>query len=143
VTPIEKDIVLRKARLMQEGLEALERLAGMGLEKYRRDVVGRKAAERLLQQTIEAALDINAHVLAGTGAGPPEDYYTSFIQMGTERVLEADLAEQLAPAAGLRNRLVHQYDDLDDALVYQAIDRALRLFPGYLRAVVAYLDAQQ
>ncbi len=43
----------------------------------------------------------------------------------------------------LRNRLVHQYDDLDDALVYQAIDRTLRLFPRYLRAVVAYLDAQQ
>jgi len=142
MTPIERDIVMRKLKVLREGLATLEQLACIGLDAYRRDIVKRKAAERILQQTIEAALDINAHVLAGIGAGPPDDYYASFIRMGENQVLEPELANELAPAAGLRNRLVHQYDDLDDALVFRAIDKMLRVFPRYLKAVVGFLDAR-
>jgi len=143
VTPIEKDIALRKAQVIREGLEILGKLATMDLEKYRRDTVKRKAAERVLQQTIEAALDINAHILAGIGAGAPDDYYQSFIQMGENDVLDPELAKELAPAAGLRNRLVHQYDDLDDDLVFQSIGKALRLFPRYLQALVAFIESRE
>jgi uncharacterized protein YutE (UPF0331/DUF86 family) len=143
VTPIEKDIALRKAQSIREGLETLGELVKIGLEQYRRDTVKRKAAERVLQQTIEAALDINAHVLAGIGAGAPDDYYESFIRMGENGALDPKLAKELAPAAGLRNRLVHQYDDLDDALVFQSIGNALRLFPRYLQALVAFIESRE
>lgn len=40
------------------------------------------------------------------------------------------------------NRLVHQYNDLDDALVFRAIDKMLRVFPRYLQAVMDFLDAR-
>ena len=75
----------------------------------------RKAAERLLQELIEAAIDINLYILAASGAGVPDESYQSFIQLGTSRVLDEELARKLAPAAGLRNRLVHEYQDIDDA----------------------------
>ena len=37
--------------------------------------------------------------------------------------IEADLAERLARAAGLRNLLVHVYLDLDDRQVFAALER--------------------
>ena len=52
-------------------------------------------------------------------------------------VLPPELAAALAPAAGLRNRLVHEYDDLDDAVVLAAVAEAGRLFPRYVAAVEA------
>ena len=50
-----------------------------------------------------------------------------------------ELAEQLAPSAGLRNRLVHEYEGLDDARVLAAIETMLTLYPQYVRAIEAFL----
>ena len=51
-----------------------------------------------------------------------------------------DLAEKLAPSAGLRNRLVHQYDLIDESLVLLGVGDAVSLLPAYVEAIQAYLD---
>jgi len=62
-------------------------------------------------------VDVNLHLLRVLGRGSATDYYTSFIALGEARVLPSDLAERLAPSAGVRNRLIHEYDDIDDAVI--------------------------
>src|SRR5262249_29722842 len=99
----------------------------------------RKAAERLLQEMIEAALDISAHVLAESGKELPDDYYGGFIALGTLGVVPERLARELAPSAGLRNRLVHEYDPIDDGKVLDALGLALSLYPEFVAAVEAHL----
>jgi uncharacterized protein YutE (UPF0331/DUF86 family) len=54
-------------------------------------------------------------------------------------VLAADLAQTLAPAAGLRNRLAHEYNEIDHGMVYDALAGALTTVPRYLEAVEAAL----
>lgn len=53
-----------------------------------------------------------------------------------------ELADELAPSAGLRNRLVHQYDDIDDAIVLRAVGEARRSFGAYAAAVERMLTAE-
>ncbi|MBI3392871.1 MAG: DUF86 domain-containing protein [Nitrospirae bacterium] len=140
MTALERDLVRRKFRVILENLAALKTVRDGGLDTYRADLLRRKATERLLQEAIEAALDINAHILSQYGPGLPEDYFESFVLLGNSGVLPVDLAKRLAPAAGLRNRLVHEYDALDDAIVFESIGTALRLFPEYVKAVEIFLD---
>lgn len=54
-------------------------------------------------------------------------------------VLPPELGRSLAPSAGLRNRLVHEYEALDDAKVLVPIGTLLELYPRYVQAVEAYL----
>ena len=108
-------------------------------DEYRRRLYERKAAERLLREAIEAALDINAHIAAERGGAVPEDYHSGFLALAAIGVLSRDLAEQLAPSAGLRNRLVHEYEGLDDARVLAAIATILDRYPRYIRAIEAFL----
>jgi len=54
-------------------------------------------------------------------------------------VIPAELAQRLAPAAGLRNRLVHEYDAIDDALVLRAVADVRREFGAYVGAVEGFL----
>lgn len=143
VTALERDLIRRKSRLILENLGALKGIREKGIEAYRADLLHRKASERLLQETIEAALDINAHILSQSGPGLPEDYFESFILLGNSGVLPQDLARSLAPAAGLRNRLVHEYDALDDTIIFESIGTALRLFPEYVKAVETFLDSRE
>jgi uncharacterized protein YutE (UPF0331/DUF86 family) len=41
----------------------------------------------------------------------------------------------------LRHRLVHEYDEIDDAIVLAAVRSARSLYPAYLEAVERYLRA--
>ena len=139
MTPVDAALVRRKLATMMETLTALEPLSHLSLAEYRARLYERKAAERLLQETIEAAVDVNAHLVAELGRAVPDDYYSGFLRLGELGVLPTALAQDLAPAAGLRNRLVNEYDAIDDGRVLEAIGRALDLFPRYIRAIETHL----
>mgnify|MGYP002778384202 CR=1 FL=1 len=65
----------------------------------------------------------------------PHDAYPSFLALGRGGVLDPALAVRLAPAAGLGNRLVQEYDALDDGRALAAVRDARRDFGAYVAAV--------
>lgn len=140
MSPIEKEIIRRKLFIIAENLKALVPIKNMTSEEYIRDVYKRKATERLLQELIEAAIDINSHLTVQIGNAAPDDYYESFIKVGELRIISADLAEKLAPSAGLRNRLVHEYDLLDHSLVLEAVKMAEKLYPKYIKEIETFIS---
>jgi len=111
----------------------------MTAAEYSADIYRRKATERLLQELIEAAIDINIHIVAATGNPPPDDYYESFIKAGEFKILSPQLAEKLAPSAGLRNRLVHEYNGLDHTMVLRSVKMAQELYPHYIKEINDYI----
>lgn len=140
MSPIEEGIVRRKLAVIIEALKALDPIKGMTTGQYRDDLYKRKAAERLMQELIEAAIDINTHIIVYTGNTAPDDYYESFLKLGELKVISKSLAEKLAPSAGLRNRLVHEYDALNDSIVLQAIGMAEGLYPQYIKEIEMYIS---
>ncbi|HHT9105770.1 MAG TPA: type VII toxin-antitoxin system HepT family RNase toxin [Candidatus Wujingus californicus] len=140
MSPIEKEIIRRKLFVIAENLKALEPIKNMTREEYIRDVYKRKATERLLQELIEASIDINSHLIVQIGNAAPDDYYECFIKIGELRIISADLAEKLAPSAGLRNRLVHEYDLLDHSLVLEAVKMAEKLYPKYIKEIDTFIS---
>ena len=139
MSPVDAAVVRRKLGHIAEVLAALRPLKDLSLDEYRAKLYQRKAAERLLQEGIEAALDINAHLIAEHGLDVPDDYYGGFLALAPLNILTDDLARALAPSAGLRNRLVHEYEGLDDVKVLAAIGTMLELFPQFVKAIEAYV----
>jgi uncharacterized protein YutE (UPF0331/DUF86 family) len=140
MTPADPAVLRRKLTVIVGNLQALESVTRLPLERYKTDLFTRKGTERLLQELIEAAIDLNIHLLVQEGHPPPDDYYQSFLLLANIGVLEPDLAAALAPSAGLRNRLVHEYDSIVDAMVLDAVQKAQDLFPKYVAAVETYLQ---
>ncbi|MCC6325944.1 MAG: hypothetical protein DCC43_04485 [Candidatus Brocadia sp.] len=62
------------------------------------------------------------------------------MKAGEVNIIPADLAEKLAPSAGLRNRLVHEYDLLDHLLVLEAIKMAEKLYPAYIKEIETFIS---
>ena len=141
MTEIDADLVRRKIATISRNLDALAAVDGIALDAYRSDLYRTKGTERLLQETVEAAVDTNLHLLRTTGAAMPTDYYESFISLGQAGIIPQELAERLAPAAGLRNRLVHEYDDIDDKIVLEAVSEARESLREYIAAVERYVTA--
>jgi uncharacterized protein YutE (UPF0331/DUF86 family) len=60
--------------------------------------------------------------------------------LGTDGVLDGDLAERLARAAGFRNILVHAYADLDLPQVHDAATHGPKDLIAALTAIRDHLD---
>ena len=137
---LERTIIESKMRHMAEMLEWLKETSMAGLEQYLTAPRFQHAAERELQTLIEAATDINVKILTSTGHGPPRDYFQSFIDVAQYTgAISMKLAQQLAPSAGLRNRLVHEYGDLVNSRVFDSIEEALLSYPRYIMSIQDYL----
>ena len=136
---IDTDLVTRKLLLIAADLEPLAAIAARGVAAYESSVVDQAVVERRLERAIGRMIDVNYHLLTASGQPPPPDYHSSFVRMAEFGVLDAGFARQIARAAGLRNRLVHDYDDLDHRLVFEALGTALKDLPRFLAAVHAFL----
>ena len=71
MTPVDKDIIKRKLSVIVRNLEALGGISQLTILEYEEDLYRRKAAERLLQELIEAAIDINTHLIVELGEPSP------------------------------------------------------------------------
>jgi len=139
MSPVEAEVVRRKLAVIIESLNALDPIKEMTKEEYIEDLYKRKATERLLQELIEAAIDINTHIIVQSGNSVPDDYYESFIKVGELKIIPMGLAEKLAPSAGIRNRLVHEYDLLEHSMVLESVRMAENLYPEYIKEIEEYV----
>lgn len=135
MSPFDVEIIQRKLAVILDNLKALEPIHRMERDEYLRDLYKRKATERLLQELIEAAIDINTHMIVGSGYAAPDDYYQSFIRAAEIGIISPDLSEKLAPSAGLRNRLVHEYDRIEHLIILEAVGMAEEFYPRYVKEV--------
>jgi uncharacterized protein YutE (UPF0331/DUF86 family) len=78
----------------------------------------RDIVERNLEVAAQCCIDICHRIIALEGAQKPRDYYEAILRMGELGVLPPDFAEQLAPIAGFRNILIHEYLAVDWDEVY-------------------------
>jgi uncharacterized protein YutE (UPF0331/DUF86 family) len=136
---IDPELVTRKMVLITADLRALEPLASRPLDEYIASPTDEILVERYLERIIGRMIDINYHLLTEAGHPPPRDYFDSFVHLARLGVLSAAFATQIAACAGLRNRLVHEYDEVDPERVYAGLQAAIRDVPVYLRHVREYL----
>lgn len=136
---LDRGTVGARLRAMRETLTELEALRTIGEETLRSEPLTRAAAERLIQVVVDLAVDINGHVVTSVTAAAPHTGHDSFLAMSGVGAISEDLAERLAPSAGLRNILVHRYVDIRTDLVAGAIPTVLDGFADYVRQTADWL----
>ena len=87
-------------------------------DPYLRDIV-----ERNLEIAAQSCIDICHRIISLEKARKPSDYYEAILIMGELGVLPLDFSRHLAPIAGLRNILVHEYVSVDWDLVYENLQQ--------------------
>ena len=136
---IDADLLGRKALLITRDLADLAPLAREPVADYLAEPLHELVAERLLERIIGRMIDINYHLLTETDHPPPADYFASFTQLATLGVYDSEFGRRSAACAGLRNRIVHEYDEIDPRRVHEALGAAMRDVSTYLRAVEEYV----
>lgn len=139
---IDVELVNRKLVMVAEDLARLEPLAVKPRDAYLASEIDETLAERYLERMIGRMVDVNFHLVVESGAAPPRDYFDSFVALGRLGFLAPDLARKLAPCAGLRNRIAHEYDALDPGLVHEALATAVTDVRDYLAAIRSFVASR-
>jgi uncharacterized protein YutE (UPF0331/DUF86 family) len=104
-------------------LGRLEPLKSKSKAEFDADPYLRDIAERNLEVAAQCVLDISHRLISLAGASRPRDYYESILRLGELGVLPPEFAAHLAPLAGFRNILVHEYLEVDWREVYRKLQQ--------------------
>ena len=129
----------RRLDELSERLARLKPLRDRPRSDFDKDPYLRDIVERNLEVSAQCCIDISHRIISIEGARKPIDYYDAISRMGELGVLQADFARQLAPVAGFRNVLVHEYVAVDWHEVYDALHRLedFERFAGSVRRWLA------
>lgn len=135
-----------KLEEMGRRLRRLKRYQDLTLEQYLQDEDLQSITERLLEQVIQAALDINRAFLKRIAGITSEQAKAltnaqTFILAGQYGLISPTLGSQMEKSGGFRNVLAHLYDDILPGKVYEALKSALIDYPQYLAEVESYLNS--
>lgn len=133
---LNKQLLVRKTKLIEKDLSTLKKFSGVSKSTYTRSQEIQLQVERLIERIIGRLIDINYHILKEKYDTLPDDYYESFILMGKKKEVTISMAKSLAKSTGLRNILSHEYDEIDPSQVHKAIKSTLAQVPAYLKSIL-------
>ncbi len=135
---VDPDRVRRLLGSLSDYRDRLAELREMETDAYVREQA--LAGRYLVQVSAQSCIDIANHVIASEGWRVPADFRDAFTVLEENGVLDPRLAERLRALAGLRNRLVHLYEEIDDATVHRALGAGLDDFDAFGAAVARLVD---
>jgi uncharacterized protein YutE (UPF0331/DUF86 family) len=91
--------------------------------------------ERLIELLVMTASDIVFHLLSMRSEPPPGSYRAAFLRASEIGLLNGDLSKSLALGAGLRNILVHEYEEVDYKLLHESIPVILKDMTAFVSEV--------
>lgn len=133
--PVDEKVIVRKITFINRDFKLLAGLCRLSLSEFLKKPEYEALAERYLERIIGRMIDINYHILAKAEKHSPLDMFNSFIDMGGKGYLNNQLAKKMADSAGLRNRLTHEYDEIDEKKIYKAMKSCLEDVPKYLQKI--------
>lgn len=96
----------------------LEPLREKSRHEFDADPYLRDIAERNLEVAAQCCIDICHRIIALEKAKKPVDSHEAIIRIGELHILDAAFARCIAPLAGFRNILVHEYLGLNWDEIY-------------------------
>jgi uncharacterized protein YutE (UPF0331/DUF86 family) len=136
----DKAYLRRKLAALHGYLKELQTISQLTLIEYKTDFVRRRAAEKVVELIVEEAIDINRAIIEAAQVEPPQTSFNTFIELEQLGILPHGLAARLANATGLRNRLVHRYEEIDHKMVYDALKPLLRNYRKYTQLIEDYVE---
>lgn len=121
------EVYYRKFELIDDSLRKLEEIKkeNPSLERYRNSWKDKDSAERNLQKTIEAIIDLGKMLVADKGLREPGNNREVFLILEENNLFPTEFISLIDKMIGMRNILVPSYDRVDEAVVYGILQKNL------------------
>jgi uncharacterized protein YutE (UPF0331/DUF86 family) len=137
---VDVQTVTERLEALKAYLAELDHYAQYSLGELMSDFVKYRAAQHSLQLAAQVVVDIAVHIISADYNSRVQDYRQAVESLGKEGVLPSAFAERLAPIAGFRNILVHEYLVIDPVKLYDMLIHGRTDLQEFGQRVVEYLQ---
>jgi len=128
-----------KLNLISERKHDIEEwMSGYDSSDFLEDKKTRLAVYKAFQEMTEASFDIAAMACKDLKIIPKDDY-TNIDLLFEKKIISNKLKNALSESNGLRNRLVHRYNGLDDSLAFDSILTHLTAISDFIEMIEIWL----
>jgi uncharacterized protein YutE (UPF0331/DUF86 family) len=115
------DIVLNKAEIIERTLSRVKQTYARHAQDLAQAVDAQDVIVLNLQRACEAAIDLAMHIVRIKGLGLPKDSKSAFDLLSQAKEISPVLAGKLKKMVGFRNIAVHDYRELDWAILVSIV----------------------
>ncbi|MFQ6100649.1 MAG: DUF86 domain-containing protein [Anaerolineae bacterium] len=134
-------LIRRKLTNLTAYVKELAPYLSASYQEHRERPGNRRIVERLAQVIVECAIDINGMLLISTEQPPAQSARQSFEAIHQLGIIDEHLLPRFRRYVGMRNRIVHDYDRLDNRTLFYSARRLLDDARAYIVQVHGYLEA--
>jgi len=136
---VDERVIINKLNELNKYLKQLRKYEGTNKEELENNLDKLWSVERGLQLCIQIILDIGNHILSEKGIAV-ENYSDIFGELRRLEVIPENLKNKIGGMAGFRNILVHEYAEVDTAIIEKVLNNNLDDFKEFAEQIVDYLE---
>ncbi len=140
---MDRERISAKISEMDSYLGELRAIVPRKLEDYLEDGKTKRACERLLQISIETAIEIANEIFKSLKIEIAADENDLYKKLKKKKVISEKLASRLKEMKGFRNILVHRYGEVDDREVFSFIENDLEDFEKFRKEILEFLKRKK
>lgn len=127
-----------KLNFILEKVNDIEEWTSVDISDFISDKKTRLAVYKAFQELVEASFDIVAMACRDSRIISKDDY-ANIEALYQKNIIEEGLKNALVESNGLRNRLVHRYNTLDDTMAFESIQTLLSDFKYFTEVMEKWL----
>jgi len=135
---VDRPLILRKIERIDSYLKQIRQKKDPGFDAFRKDRDLQSIVLFNVIQSIQACMDIGAHIISDAGWGVPGSQSDIFEILSHNRIITKSLSQRMIKMIGFRNRIVHEYEKIDLRIVYDVWRKRIRDIDSFCRYVVLH-----
>ncbi|MCD5396095.1 MAG: DUF86 domain-containing protein [Candidatus Pacebacteria bacterium] len=137
---LNKAFIEQKLDKIKNYYKELEKILEIEDSQIIENTINLRAIERIFQLIVDEMIDINLHLIRELNLSSPQDFQSGFEILAKGKILPYDFARKIAPVVGLRNRLVHRYEEIDRKFFLRQVGEEREDFIKYIRYIEEFLN---
>ena len=132
---MDRDLIEQKLESLRRALQRVIDKCPESAELLSTDLDVQDIVALNLTRAVQLSVDIGSHMIACTDYPPPNTMGQVFEVLSVAGIIDTELAERMKKSVGFRNLAVHNYEDINWAIVYSIATRHLDDFKLFAKAI--------
>ena len=139
---VDRQLIDKKTSLIKEYINFLiQKRSTISEESLKNNFSLMLEVAYALQTIIQACIDLCTHLASDEEWELPNNAAHAFKIALRHKVITEKVCKELENAVKLRNVIVHQYDELDGAVLEDVVQNKLTIFSGFITEVNQWLKS--
>ncbi len=128
-------VVERKIESLRKCIARVEQRCPVTLDELIADLDAQDVLVLNLTRSVQLCVDISMHILSTLNRPIPETMGQSFTELAEASIIDKQLADDLCKAVGFRNVAVHNYEEINWAIVFAIAREKLENFKRFVAQI--------